>query len=79
MKYKERRRRTQSGVQRESPWYKMDVSELMAADVYVAAQWIIHAGGLMWEDDRFDNPEYIQRVLPGKTDLWDGSHGFTEG
>jgi hypothetical protein len=32
----------------------------------------------MWEDDRPDSPKYIQRVLPGKTDLWDGSHGSTE-
>ena len=79
MKYKEGRQRTQSMVQRESPWYKMDVSESLAADVYAAAQWIIHAGGLMWEDDRSNSPEYIQRVLPGKTDLWGGSHGLTEG
>ncbi|KAJ5958312.1 uncharacterized protein N7479_005462 [Penicillium vulpinum] len=79
MKYKEGRRQAQSGLQRHSPWYKMDVSELLAADVCAAAQWIIYAGVLMWKDDRPDSPEYIQRVLPGKTDLWDGSHGFTEG
>ncbi|CAI7661481.1 unnamed protein product [Penicillium viridicatum] len=78
-KYKEGRRQAQSALQRQSPWYKMDVSELLAANVCAAAQWIIHAGGSMWKDDRPDSSEYIQQVLPGKTDLWDGSHGFTEG
>lgn len=69
----------QLGVQREDPWYKMDVSELLAADICAAAQWIIHAGGWMWKDDRPDDPEFIQRVLPGKSDLWEGSPGLTEG
>lgn len=78
-KYKEGRRQAQSALQRQSPWYKMGVSELLAANVCAAAQWIIHAGGSMWKDDRPDSSEYIQQVLPGKTDLWDGSHGFTEG
>ncbi|OQE09010.1 hypothetical protein PENFLA_c118G10982 [Penicillium flavigenum] len=78
-KYKEGRRQAQSALQRQSPWYKMDVSELLAANVCAAAQWIIHAAELMWKDDRPDSSEYIQQVLPGKTDLWDGSHGFTEG
>ncbi|KAJ5159011.1 Protein of unknown function DUF3632 [Penicillium coprophilum] len=78
-KYKEERRQAQSALQRQSPWYKMDVSELLAANVCAAAQWIIHAGPLMWKDDRPDSPEYIQQVLPGKTDLWDGSPGFTKG
>ncbi|KAJ5876358.1 uncharacterized protein N7529_001942 [Penicillium soppii] len=78
-KYKEERRQAQSALQRQSPWYKMNVSELLAANVCAAAQWIIHAGRLMWKDDRPDSSEYIQQVLPSKTDLWDGSHGFTEG
>ncbi|KAJ6159446.1 Protein of unknown function DUF3632 [Penicillium chrysogenum] len=47
IKYKEGRRRTQSGTQRETPWYKMDISELSAAYLYAVAQWIVHAGGLI--------------------------------
>lgn len=77
VKYMEETRLAQSGVQRQSPWYKMEVSGLLAADVCAAAQWIIYAGKYMWEDDRPDSPEFIQKALPSKSDLWEGSPGFT--
>lgn len=57
----------------------MDVAEMLTADVCAAAQWVIHARGLMWKDDRVSNTELIQRFLPGKTDAWDGEQGLTEG
>jgi hypothetical protein len=64
-KYKEGRRQAQSALHRQSSRYKMDVSELLSANVCAAAQWIIYAKGLMWKDDRPDSFEYIQQVLPG--------------
>ncbi|KAJ5382192.1 Protein of unknown function DUF3632 [Penicillium concentricum] len=76
--YKEMKRRTQSAVQREPPWNKMDLGEILAADLCAAAQWLIHAEGLMWEDDRLDDTDFIRMVLPGQTDLWNGSQGLTE-
>ncbi|KAF7585808.1 hypothetical protein BBP40_010062 [Aspergillus hancockii] len=77
--YKETQRQTQSLTQRQPPWQKMYLAEILAADVCAAAQWPIHAGGLLWEDDRDDDTELIQRFLPCKTDLWNGRQALTEG
>ncbi|KAJ5473174.1 Protein of unknown function DUF3632 [Penicillium sp. IBT 31633x] len=65
-------------VQRKPPWYRMDLTEMLAADVCAAAQWPIHAGGLLWEDTRLEEPELIRRLLPGQTELWKGEQGLTK-
>lgn len=33
----------------------MSAQELLAANVCAAAQWVIHARGLMWDDARIDD------------------------
>lgn len=73
------RSKKKSVVQRPSPpLYRISAQEFLMADVCAAAQWVIHARGLMWDDARTSNDERIQRFLPGKTDLWDGESGLTE-
>jgi hypothetical protein len=44
----------------------MSAREMLMADVCAAAQWVIHAQGLTWDNAPIDHYEFIQRFLPGK-------------